>query len=88
MASELAEAFHVSRANITNLLHALSKKQLIYEVEDDRDRRRKIFKLTELGQQIVLDLQPMRHAANQKLFSRFTAQEKAQFLDFLERGLI
>ena len=85
IASELAAAFMVSRANISNLLTALLDKKLIFETEDEMDRRRKIFMLTESGKKVVQEISPRRQIANQELFAEFTEEEKGQFLGFIQR---
>lgn len=85
IASELAAAFMVSRANISNLLTALLEKKLIFETEDEMDRRRKIFMLTESGKKVVQEISPKRQIANQELFANFTEEEKNQFLNFIQR---
>lgn len=84
-ASQLAKSFKVSRANITNLLNVLREKGLITQREDEDDRRRKFFELTEEGRSILKALEPIRKAANSRLFSSFTNDEKKQFFEYLER---
>ncbi len=87
MASELADALNVSRANITNLLNVLIEKKLIEQKEDRADRRRKQLKLTKQGEKIVKDLEQVRHARNEKILSRFSSKEKEQFIAFTEHCL-
>ena len=84
MASELAEAFGVSRPNITNLLNSLLKKGMIVQVEDDSDRRKKRLRLSDKGQELLDQLEPGRHQFNDNLLSDFTPENRGQLLDFLE----
>jgi DNA-binding MarR family transcriptional regulator len=46
MVSELADSLNVSRANITNLINVLLEKDLIWQYEDEKDRRKKRLELT------------------------------------------
>jgi len=83
MASELAEAFNVSRPNITNLLNGLLKKKLINQVADDIDRRKKRLKLSKKGIKLLQGLEPGRKEFNKHLLSDLNKNEKDDFLKFL-----
>jgi DNA-binding MarR family transcriptional regulator len=82
MAKELADALNVSRANITNLLNVLIEKELIMQTEDGVDKRRKRLTLTKKGEKIVLSLEDVRHKKNAKILSKFTKEQKEQFISF------
>jgi len=84
MASELAEAFNVSRPNITNLLNGLLKKKLIKQAEDDIDRRKKRLQLTKKGHNLLMKLEPGRKAFNENLFRALQPEERNALLKFLE----
>jgi DNA-binding MarR family transcriptional regulator len=88
MASEIATALNVSRANITNLLIVLMEKELIKQIEDEDDRRRKRLILTPKGKQIVDKLEPQRNKHNENLFKHFTKAEKEQVLAFINKCLL
>jgi DNA-binding MarR family transcriptional regulator len=75
----------VSRANITNLLRVLAKKNLIVQIEDHTDRRRKLLRLTEEGREMINKIEPLRKVANESMFASFTPEERVQFLMFVER---
>jgi DNA-binding MarR family transcriptional regulator len=87
LASELADAFNVSRPNITNLVNALIEKELVVQSVEDADRRRKYLRLTNKGRAILETIEPYRHKANQRLLSHLTDKERTQFLTFLESSL-
>lgn len=87
LASELAEFFKVSRANITNLLNTLSNKELILQQTDHSDRRRKTLHLTESGKQLVYSIDTLRHEANARLLSTFSEEEKQLFHEFVKQCL-
>ena len=84
-ASQLAESFNVSRANITNLLNVLQDKGLVSQREVHVDRRKKHFELTEDGKAVLERLEPVRRAGNARLFSSFTPDEKDRFVSYLQR---
>ena len=84
MASELADAFNVSRPNITNILNTLLRKDLILQLEDHVDRRKKRLALTDAGKDLLARLEPGRTSFNNKLLERFSYTERDQFLHFLE----
>lgn len=85
MASELAEGLNVSRPNVTNLLNSLLKKELIEQVEDDIDRRKKRLKLSAKGVDLVKKLEPGRKTFNDNLFSGFKQKEKKNLLKYLSQ---
>lgn len=84
MAKELAEAMNVSRANITNMLNVLIKKRLVVQISDREDKRRKRLSLTPQGMGLVEKLEKLRHAYNKKMLSRFTNEEKKEFIRFVD----
>lgn len=84
MASELAEAFNVSRPNITNLLSGLLKKGLIAQVEDDVDRRKKRLKLSKSGIKLLEGLEPGRKRFNENFLEVLNKEERMNFLNYLK----
>ncbi|MFY8128656.1 MAG: MarR family winged helix-turn-helix transcriptional regulator [Chitinophagaceae bacterium] len=88
MASEIATALNVSRANITNLLIILMEKELIKQIEDEDDRRRKRLILTPKGQQIINKLEPQRNKHNENLFKHFSKDEKETAMAFINKCLL
>lgn len=87
MAKELADALNVSRANITNLLNVLIEKDLIVQTEDGDDKRRKRLTLTKKGEKVVLALEEIRHKKNARILSKFSKQQKEQFISFTDQCL-
>ncbi len=85
LASELANSMKISRPGITNLVKVLMQKELIAQVEDEKDRRRKLLQLSSKGKQLLQEMEPLRKEANMAFLSQFTSTEKEQFLEFIER---
>lgn len=83
LASEIADALNVSRANITNLINALLNKGLVKQQEDSGDRRRKRLALTQKARDLVEQIEPFRKRANQSLLSQLKEDERIFFLKTL-----
>ena len=83
LASELARARGVSRANISTLVTALLRKDLVQQQDDPQDRRRKRLTLTDAGQAALERLEPRRREANLGLFAELEVAEREALL----RGL-
>lgn len=87
LASELADVLNVSRPNITNMINSLLDKNLVKQVEDADDKRRKRLTLSEQGQQLLDTLQPHRELLNSTLLETFSQGDKEEFLRFAEMCL-
>ena len=68
LASELADALHTSRPNITNLINQLLKKGFVQQVKDQKDNRRKVLQLTAKGVMVLNDIEPNRDRYTSQLF--------------------
>ncbi len=69
LASEIASARGVSRPNVSSLVTALLRKQLIRQAEDPLDRRRKFLAITAAGRAALERIEPVRRRANGSLFA-------------------
>lgn len=85
MASELAESLGVTRSNITNLLTILMEKDLINQIEDKEDRRKKRLVLTSKGEDLIKKMQPDRKKSNASMLNGLSVQEKEIFLGYIQR---
>ena len=88
LASELADSMRISRPGMTNLLKILIQKGLVNQSEDVLDRRRKRLKLSEEGEQLILEMEPLRKEANGAFLNQFNDKEKKQFIKLIERGAV
>lgn len=88
LASELAASLNVTRPNVTNLIQILSQKELVEQITDQADARRKRLILTEKGWEIVREIQPIRIKTNEWLFENFGNDQKKDVLNFLQRCLM
>lgn len=87
VASELAEALNVSRPNITNLLNLLIEKNLVKQVKDKSDWRKKFLILTGAGWALLEKMEPFRFRTNRRLLADLTEDEKTSFLASLRTCL-
>ena len=87
VASELAEALNVSRPNITNVLNLLIMKNLVEQVREKTDWRKKSLMLTEDGWALLEKMQPFRHRTNRRLLTHLSEKEKTSFLESLRTCL-
>ena len=87
LASEIATSRGVSRANISAMIASLLRKQLVRQVEDPKDRRRKFLKLTAKGEKLMARIEPKRRSNNAELFEGFSTDELQVLHGNLQRCL-
>jgi DNA-binding MarR family transcriptional regulator len=83
-ASDIAEALNVSKPNITNLVGSLLEKDLVAQIDDNIDRRRKALVITSKGKQVLEQIETERIKANQSLFGQLNPQERQDMLKYLQ----
>jgi len=86
MASELADSLGVTRANITNLLTTLIEKDLIDQIEDKEDRRKKRLVLTTKGEHLIKNMQAERASSNAAMLQGLNEEEKGNFLRYIQKA--
>ena len=87
LASEIAAARGVSRANVSTMVTPLLRRKLIRQKDDPRDRRRKLLTLTPTGRKVIEQLEPLRRGANQQLFEDLEPEAKKELLSYLSQWL-
>ena len=87
MASEIAHARGVSRANVSALVAQLLRRGLIRQEEHPDDRRRKHLVVTDAGRKAVASILPSRSEANRNLLADLSSGERAALLRALRRCL-
>jgi len=85
LASDLADSMKISRPAMTNLLKILIEKDLVEQIGDANDRRRKKLILTPKGEKLIMEMEPLRRKANAAFLSQFSKDEKTLFLKLIER---
>jgi len=89
LASEMARARGVSRASVSAQVSSLVRKELVRQVEEPDDRRRKMLFVTKAGDSTLAAAEPGRRAANQALFRPWSGDQlgglQAILEDCLER---
>jgi DNA-binding MarR family transcriptional regulator len=87
MASQIARARGVSRANVSMLVAQLLRMGLVSQAEQPDDRRRKHLTVTDAGLRALADIESARHEANRNLFASLTPTERRQLLRSLRACL-
>jgi DNA-binding MarR family transcriptional regulator len=87
MASDIARARGVSRANVSILVAQLLRMGLVRQKEQPDDRRRKHLSVTPAGRRALADIESTRHEANRNLFTSLTPAARRQLLRSLRACL-
>jgi DNA-binding MarR family transcriptional regulator len=87
LASGIAEARGVSRANISSLLRGLLSRGLVGQIEDPSDRRRRRLVVTATGRAALAAIEPGRRFANRSLLRGMSPAEREAFLGHLRNCL-
>ncbi|HKP72794.1 MAG TPA: MarR family transcriptional regulator [Pyrinomonadaceae bacterium] len=75
---ELGEVLLVSRANVTGLVDCLERKNFVERVADPADRRVRLVRITEAGQQLLETLAPGHYASVREMLKEIKDSEKAK----------
>lgn len=78
--ARLAEAIAKDRATIGAVVDRLAQKGLVARVENDKDRRARILRLTSSGQRALLALRPVVESVQKEILSGLSSTEYSQFL--------
>jgi DNA-binding MarR family transcriptional regulator len=87
MASEIAAARGVTRANVSILVAQLRRMGLVSQEAQPSDRRRKHLTVTDAGREALVAIESARHEANQNLFASLKPVERRQLLRSLRACL-
>ena len=83
----LGSAVFLDRASTTEIVGRMTKRGLICRVKDPKDLRRWKLTLTELGYRTYTELAPLSLIQNNCLVEALTADNRLQFLSFLQEIL-
>ena len=82
---DLAQALALKSSTVTGLVDRLVKLGLVRRYNSQEDRRVVLAAITPKGRKILNHLQEENHEATIRLFKNITAQERAIYLDILEK---
>jgi MarR family 2-MHQ and catechol resistance regulon transcriptional repressor len=82
---ELSKLLVVSRANVTGLVRCLVEKRLVERVEDERDRRVRIARITANGEKLLGKVLPGYYLMVRKMLGRMSKEENRMLNDLLGR---
>ncbi len=83
----LAEAVAKDRATIGAVVDRLEQKGLITRAENSRDRRARILKLTDRGEQTLSALLPVVESAQEEILSGLNGAEYKKFVDLAAKAV-
>jgi len=87
LASDIAKARGVSRANVSTMVSSLIRKRLVRQVDDPEDRRRRLLNVTAKGEKLIARLELKRRTVNAELFDGFSVGELQALHQALHRCL-
>ena len=82
---ELSDRFFKDPPNITRMLDALVKHQLVVRVPDAKDRRRFLVYLTHDGRNFIDKTLPSVVEKRRQVFQEFSADDTRQFMSYLDQ---
>ena len=75
----------LDRSSIAELAGRMAQRGLIQRGRDERDRRKRVLRITEEGSRTVAEAAPHVLRLGQRLLAQFDEEERARFLDYLGR---
>ncbi len=85
---EIADYLSMDPAQVCRILDALEKNGFVTTSANPADRRTKKTELTEAGQACVLPWDERCHEVDEAMLAGFSATEREQFMDYLERARV
>lgn len=82
---DIEEEFNIRRSSATELIQKLEKKELLYRVEDENDKRIKILKVTEKGIELESNIYKYICICEQKISQGLTEDEINFFFSITEK---
>ena len=83
--SELGKSLDVTKGNITGLIDRMERDGLAKRKDDPKDRRVIRAVITPRGRKILRDIQPVKAQWEQRLFHGFSAKDKKELSNLLNR---
>jgi len=82
---DIAQAVSLSQATVTGILERMEKRGLLVRQRSDRDKRRIMVSITEIGKKILDDAPPLMQEAFVEQFSSLQEWEQTMILSALQR---
>ena len=87
MAKDFEEALHLSHASAAGILTRLEKKGFIAFRPDEKDKRCKRIYPLQKAKDCHAHMQGIMESLEQTITRNFTQEERAQFLEYLDRAI-
>ncbi|MFD0340016.1 MarR family winged helix-turn-helix transcriptional regulator [Streptomyces sp. NPDC127117] len=82
----LGSLAHLDKSTTAPLLDRLRRRGLVELAQDEKDRRRKLVRITGSGRELAVRLAPAVVEVNEEMLSPFSPEEREQFLGLLRRA--
>lgn len=83
--TELAEAMLMNQTSMTRALNVLKKQDLIKQVPDEEDQRRRLVTITPEGERILAMSMPLREQAQAAMIEGLGAEETREAIKLLSK---
>lgn len=82
---ELADQLRISPRSVTEVVDALTERELVERAPDPSDRRATTLWMTEAGHQLMADTERAGRADSADFFGRLTASERRELAELLRK---
>ncbi len=80
----IAQSLDVAKSRVTKLICGLTEKGLVESIDDPKDGRIKIIRLTRSGKKKVEEIEAFQRDIHRKILAQFTSEERKSVLSRLE----
>lgn len=85
--AQIAALIGYDRATIGGVIDRLEQKNLVMRIVNDRDRRAREVSLSQQGEALLAQMQPVVSGLQADILAGLTAKERAQFLRLAKKAL-
>lgn len=84
-AADIADWFDLAPRTVTQAIDTMERDALVVRVPDPADRRAKRLDITDRGEQVLRQTEPLRRSLIDQAFGLLTEEETAQFARILDK---
>jgi DNA-binding MarR family transcriptional regulator len=83
--ADLVEALNVKRPNMVGLIDGLERRGLVERAVYEQDRRNQVLSITAKGEALLADIDQLVREMDRRITQCWTAKERAQVIELLQR---
>ncbi|MEU6265002.1 MarR family winged helix-turn-helix transcriptional regulator [Saccharopolyspora shandongensis] len=83
--AQLGHRAAIDKATLASLLVRMEQRGLVHRTVDDADRRRRLLRLTPIGEAELRAVEPIADRVDIELLDRLTSDERAELLRLLDK---